>query len=147
VTPVVNNEDVITVDELFGDINLSVAEQMYKDYKKNPNGNFTEQLLHNIIDDAIEQINYKTGKDNDPKYMAYLLEWTVYSLDQASRVHDGEAIPLNEKHDLIAMDFYINGYFDKECPLLENLREEVPSLGEHIINDLHEEIVQSVIGE
>ena len=35
------------------------------------------------------QINHKTGQNNDPDYMAYVLEWAVTSIDHANKIDEG----------------------------------------------------------
>ena len=40
-------------------------------------GTFADKAAEQIIKPVIDRINEKTGQENDPKYLAYLIEYAI----------------------------------------------------------------------
>lgn len=98
----------ITIDEIFGDVNLKTAEELYKKYRKNPQGDFADILRKEIIEDSIELINYKTQQENDPVYMSYLLEWAIRGFNLRWRLdNEPKSISYAEAVDFVHLDHAI----------------------------------------
>jgi hypothetical protein len=48
-------------------------------YRTAPAGTFAQRCADEIISPNIEEINLRLGQENDPKYLAYLVEYVFQS--------------------------------------------------------------------
>ena len=138
---------LMTLDELFGDINLNVAQRLYEEWKKKPEGTLQKLLKKEIILDAMTQINHKTGQNNNPDYMAYVLEWAVTSIDHANKIDEGITIPVGEMIDVISNDFFLHSIQSGEQVTLADIKKDISNMDPMLIAAVHEGIINQSIKE
>ena len=98
-----------SIDDIFGDVNLQLAEKLYKEYRANPKGLLADIFLKEVIEDSIDLINHRTGQENDSEHMAYVLEWACRGWDLAMRLEEEpESISPEEVIDFVHLDHAIN---------------------------------------
>jgi hypothetical protein len=64
----------ISVGEI---LNPKEMKEALKLYAKSETGQFAERCAAEIIRPVIERINKSTGQKNDPKYLAYCVEYAI----------------------------------------------------------------------
>jgi hypothetical protein len=65
-TPAYSISDLFTAEE------IDRAFAMYESAKP---GTFNKKVTDEIVRPALERINAKTGQENDPSYLGYMLEY------------------------------------------------------------------------
>ena len=100
-----------TIDEIFGDINLESARMLYENYWEDPSQfdkSLARLIQERIVDDAIDMINHRTGQKCDPRYMSFLLEWSITGSDFAHRMKvDPTELSIDSKKRFIQLEYLV----------------------------------------
>jgi len=63
----------ITIADILTDSEIDRARELYAEFKDT--GTFASRVVDELIQPNIERINKKLGQENDPKYLAYCVEY------------------------------------------------------------------------
>lgn len=100
-----------SLDEIFGDVNLESARNIYLAYWDDP-GSFEDSLAvtlqKRIVDDALDMIDHRTNQKNDARYMSYVLEWALTGSDLAFQGQQSpKNVTLNQKIAFVHLDYLV----------------------------------------
>lgn len=65
----------ITISDILSDSEIQECIDLYKQLKDT--GTFAKTVCEKIITPKIGEINLKLGQENDPKYLAYAVEYVL----------------------------------------------------------------------
>ena len=84
---------VMALEDVFSDSDLHTAENIYRQHKKKPiKGGLAKALCEQVTKDSLQTINWRTGQENDPMYLAYALEHALTQADPDYKENDPEPL-------------------------------------------------------
>lgn len=69
---------LVTIGEFLTEQQLQRAIELFEAYReKAPLHGFAQQLATEVIEPSLEDINRKLGQENDPMFLAYMVEYAL----------------------------------------------------------------------